>query len=91
MAIRILEIAFDDNDIGMQKLAAKIAIELREEFSAKFGGVNRVELSRVAPEQQKIVPLYGHMKTRSRINNVVQLSGIAHPHLDGPGNGGSAA
>ena len=54
-------------------------------------GTIRLVRAEEKPKSGGIVPLYGHMKTRSRINNVVQLSGIAHPHLDGPGNGGSAA
>lgn len=54
-------------------------------------GPNTVALIR-EEKQQGIIPFYGHLRERSRVNNAIrQLSGIAHPHIDGPGNGGDAA
>ena len=43
-----------------------------------------IRLVRAEEKPNQIIPLYGHMKTWSRLNNVLQLSGIANPHLDGP-------
>ena len=95
MTKRILEIQFDDNDIGMQKLAAKIAIALRDEFGTKFGAVNRVILTDVNPnkveQRAQVIPFYGNLRGHSRINNAIrQLSGIANPHVGGPDGGGAA-
>ena len=101
MAIRILEIEFNDELVDMQKLAAKVSVSLREHgFDTKFAGQNRIRLIERNPNAVRQtrecsvyrIPTLRMLADGSKVGKASQqLSGIAHPHIDGPGNGGDAA
>ena len=94
MTERTLTITFNDDDIGVQQLAANIGIDLeRRGFAKRFDGECGIRIVSANPNyvpQQKMIPYFGHLRERSRVNAAIRsLSGIAYPHVDG-GNGGGA-